>query len=86
MSFALSKFFSDLTLPRGLSSRGQIAFERCQFSGEILRILRLHAVLQSLIKDERIAQIENCILKCRTLDRLQFVRLFALIVDLFQER
>ena len=62
------------------------ALECRQLGRKILGSFWLHAVLQTLIKHERVPQIQNCALIGRTFDRLKFVRLLALLVDLFQER
>src|ERR1700674_488780 len=76
---------ASLALPRRFGRLRQRIFECFQLAREILRALRLHAVLQALIKDEGVAQIDDRVLVGRALDRLELVRLIALLADLAQE-
>ena len=86
IELCLIEFLSALTRARRFPSIGNRALERLHLSRKILRALRLHAIFQPLIKDQAIAQIEDSIMIGGTLDRLEFVRLLALLVDLLQER
>ena len=51
-----------------------------------MRVFRLHTVLQPLIKDQRVAQIQDRVLIGGALHRFELLGLLALFVDLFQER
>jgi len=54
-----------------------------KFAGKILAALNLQAVLQPLIQRESVPQIQDRGLISGTLDGFEFVRLIALLLDLF---
>ena len=56
-----------------------------QLVRKLLGPFRLHAVLQALIKNDRVPQIQDGVLIGGTFNRLEFVRLITLFVDFFQE-
>ena len=87
IEFRLVEVFSRLALPRGFCRRRAMQLSNdCSSREKFCASSGCKTVLQPLIKDERIAQIQDRVLIGGTLDRLEFVRLLALIVDLFQER
>src|SRR5213082_894810 len=71
--------FAFLALACGLRGERNRRGVGLQFVREIVRVLGAQAVLQSLAKDQRVPQIQDRALVSGTLDRLELVRLLALL-------
>ena len=85
VEFRLVEVSSSLAFPRRSRRARQRIIECFQLAHEILRSLRLHAIFQALIKDERVPQIEDRVLIGRALHRLELLGLLPLLIDLFQK-